>query len=305
MDSEDEQKLKLVKRYSRLAIVSAFLLALLWPLDSFFFWIFSGATAYFAFLAFYFRPRVEREEEKFEYTRPAWQAPEQDQDRPLNVSPKNVKLIVVISVLAFFGFLLILMIIGFATGDDSTPEQISEEITINESRDLLAEDPTNIDALTNLGNSFYENGQYDSAMAYYERVLKIDSKNSSGLYNKGLVHYQKKEYQKSMDILRQCIFLYPDNTEAIMVLGDNYYSQDQFIPALDWYKQAYNKGARTAALSNVMAYIYDQQNQKGEAIRFYKEALQQDSSLVDVYARLAELDPNDSDWYKEKAQAWK
>jgi tetratricopeptide (TPR) repeat protein len=156
-----------------------------------------------------------------------------------------------------------------------------------------------------VGNSFYSNGQYDSALIYYDRVLKIDSKNSSGLYNKGLVHYQKKEYQKSMDILRQCISLYPDNTDAMMVLGDNYYSQDQLIQAQDWYKKAYDKGARTAALSNVMAYIYDRQNQKSEAIRFYKEALQQDSSLVDVYTRLADLEPAYSDWYKKKAQAWK
>jgi len=302
MDSEDEHKTKLVNRYTRLAIASAFLLALFWSLGSFFFWIFAGTTACFAFLAFYFRPRVEREEEKFEFTQPAWQATKHA--TPINVSPKNVKLIVVISVLAFFGFLLILMIIGFATGGDN-PAQISEENIINESRELLSEDPTNLDAITNLGNSFYANGQYDSAMVYYERVLKIDSKNSSGLYNKGLVLYQKKEYQKSMDILRQCISLYPDNTDAIMVLGDNYYSQEQFIQALDWYKQAYDKGAKTAGLLNVMAYIYDQQNQKGEAIRFYKEALQQDSSLVDVYTRLADLDPNDSDWYKKKAQAWK
>ena len=70
-------------------------------------------------------------------------------------------------------------------------------------------------------------------------------------------------------------------------------------------KKAYDKGARTAGLSNVMAYIYDQQNQKSEAIRFYKEALQQDSSLVDVYTRLADLEPGNSDWYKKKAQAWK
>jgi len=303
MESEDEHKLKLVKRYSRLAIVSAFLLALLWPLNGSFFWLFSGAASYFAFLAFFHRPRVEREEEKFEYGRTSWQAPPQ-QATSINVSPKNIKLIVVIAVIGFFGFLLILMIIGFATGNEDS-SSISQEIAIDENRELLSTDPTNIDALTNLGNSFYENGQYDSAMIYYERVLKIDSKNSSGLYNKGLVYYQKKDYQKSMDILRQCISLYPDNTDAIMVIGDNYYSQDQFIQALDWYKQAYDKGARTAALLDVMAYIYDRQNQKSEAIRFYKEALQQDSHLVDVYTRLAELEPNNSDWYKKKAEALK
>ena len=300
MTSEAEEKQKLVKRYTRLAIISGFLLAMFWPLGSFFFWIFFGAASYFIFLAFYYRPRVEHEEKKFEYAHPPWQ--ESQQSSSINVTPKNAKLIIVIAAISIFGFLLILMIIGFATGEDNAAQPI-EEITVNENRELLANDPNNVDALTNLGNSFYADGQYDSALVYYERVLKIDQKNSSGLYNKGLTLYQKKDYKKSMEILRQCVSLYPDNTDAIMVIGDNYYSQNSFNEAIEWYKQAYNKGARSAGLLNVMAYIYDQRNQKTEAIRFYKEALQQDSSLVDAYTRLAELEPNRSDWYKKKAQA--
>ena len=301
MTSEAEEKQKLVKRYTRLAIISGFLLAMFWPLGSFFFWIFIGAASYFIFLVFYYQPRVEHEEKKFEYARPPRQ--ESQQSSSINVTPKNAKLIIVIAAISIFGFLLILMIIGFATGEDNAAQPI-EEITVNENRELLANDPNNVDALTNLGNSFYADGQYDSALVYYERVLKIDKKNSSGLYNKGLTLYQKKDYKKSMEILRQCVSLYPDNTDAIMVIGDNYYSQNSFNEAIEWYKQAYNKGARSAGLLNVMAYIYDQRNQKTEAIRFYKEALQQDSSLVDAYTRLAELEPNRSDWYKKKAEAW-
>ena len=301
MTSEDEGKQKLVKRYTRLAIISGFLLAIFWPLGSFFFWIFFGAASYFIFLVFYYRPRVEYEEKKFEYARPAWQ--ESRQATSINVTPKNAKLIIVIVALSIFGFLLILMIIRFATGEENTTQPIEE--FVNENRELLSDDPNNLDAITNLGNSFYADGQYDSALVYYERVLKIDSKNSSGLYNKGLTLYQKKDYKNSMEILRKCVSLYPDNTDAIMVLGDNHYSQNSYNEAIEWYKQAYNKGARSAGLLNVMGYIYDQQNQKTEAIRFYKEALQQDSSLVDAYTRLAELDPNRSDWYKKKAVAWK
>jgi tetratricopeptide (TPR) repeat protein len=304
MSSEDEAKSKLVKRYTRLAIVAGFLFALLWPLGSFFFWIFTGATAYFVFLAFYYRPRSEedREEIKFEYTRPSWQKAKQPS--PINVSPKNVKLIMAILVISISGLLLILMIIGFATGEENSMQQ-NEDITVNENRNALSEDPDNLDALTNMGNSFYSISQYDSAITYYDKVLKIDPKNSSGLYNKGLVFFQLKDYEKSKELLRKCISLYPDNTDAIMVLGDNYYSQENFNEAIVWYKQAYEKGERKSSLLNVMAYIYDVQNQKTQAIRFYKDALGQDSSLVDVYDRLAELEPGNSDMYKKKAEAWR
>lgn len=295
---EDEEKSKLVKRYTRLAIVSGFLLAFFWPLGNFFFWIFLGAASYFAFLVFYYRPRPEK---KFDYNSAHWQEP--DRAATVNVSPKNVKLIIAVSAITLFGFLLILMIIGFATGDGSS--STTDDTSINENRALLSADPTNVEALTNVGNSFYATGDYDSALVYYDRVLTIDSKNSSGLYNKGLVLYQKKEYQKSMDLLRQCISLYPENTDALLLMGDNYYMQEQLRQALEWYQQAYNKGVRTSNLLNAMAYIYDVQNEKETAIRFYKETLSQDSSVADVYTRLAELEPNRATWYKKKAEAWK
>jgi tetratricopeptide (TPR) repeat protein len=302
MNSEGEEKTKLVKRYTRLAIAAGFLLALLWPLGNFFFWIFAGAVSYFVFLAFYYRPRIEREETKNNFKETSWQ--QTGPSTSINIPPKNLKLIIVVSVISFFGLFLILMIIGFATGEDN-PAKAPEEITFNENRDVLSKDPENLDALTNLGNSFFSQGQYDSALTYYERVLKIDPNNSSGLYNKGLAHFQKKDYKKSMEFLRKCISLYPDNTDAVMVLGDNYYLQENYNEAIVWYKQAYDKGARKSGLLKVMAYIYEVQNQKSKAIQFYKETLEQDSSLVDVYDHLAELDPGSSEWYRKKAQAWR
>ncbi len=106
-------------------------------------------------------------------------------------------------------------------------------------------------------------------------------------------------------MLRQCISLHLENTDAYIIMGDNHYAQNQFSQAITWYKQAYEKGARHAGLLNVMAYVYDKQNQRTEAIRLYKETLQQDSSLVDIYNRLAELEPDRAEWYKKKAEAWK
>lgn len=232
MNSEDEDKSKLVKRYTRLAIIAAFLLAFFWPLGNFFFWIFFGAGAYFAFLAFYYRPRTERQEEKFEYKRPAWQQPDKPGSVNIKVSPKNIKLIVILISFSVFLFMIILMIIGFATGD-TTDSQPAEEMAISENKNVLSSDPTNLDALTNIGNSFYASGQYDSALIYYDKVLEIDPQNSSGLYNKGLTFYSKQDYTKSMELLRQCISLHPDNTDAYTIMGDNFYSQDQFSQALN------------------------------------------------------------------------
>jgi|APTNR8051073442_1049403.scaffolds.fasta_scaffold00157_43 hypothetical protein len=47
----------LAKRFKRLAVITVFLLALLWALGSFVVWILGGITACFIFLAIYYSPR--------------------------------------------------------------------------------------------------------------------------------------------------------------------------------------------------------------------------------------------------------
>lgn len=306
MSVKEEAKAKLTKRYSRLAVISTFLLAFFWPLGSFFFWIFFGAIAYFVFLAYYYRPgiRTQKPKENFEFRRTRGQQESQSApSKPFHITPKNLKLIIALIIGSVFSFMLILMVIGFVT-DDGPPQSI-EDYYLNENQELLSTDPNNLEVLTNVGNSFYAYGQYDSAIVYYDRVLKLDPKNSSGLYNKGLALYSKSDYNSSIEYLRQCISLYPENTDALMVLGDNYYSQNQLSQAMTWYKQAYDKGARNSGLLTMMGYVYDKQNQRSEAVRLYKQSLQQDSSQIDIYERLAELEPNAADWYKKKAEAWK
>jgi len=303
MASEEDEKSTKSKRYVRVTIVFAFLLALFWPLGSFFFWIFFGGAFYFGFLAYYHHPRSSQKRAKanVEFDRPAWHA--RAQGKPIQISQKKIKLIVLLVSIAAFFIVLVSVIIGLVSSEiDSS---LSPYDAVRDDRELLTSDPTNLDALTNIGNSHYANGQLDSALLYYEKVLKVDPQNSSGLYNKGLTYYAKEEYQKSIELLRLCISLHPDNLDAYMVLGDNYYSQNQYPQALSWYKQAYYKGARTSGLLNVMAYVYDQQNQQTEAIRFYKEALQLDSGLVEIYSRLSELEPDRAEWYKMKAETWK
>lgn len=289
------------KRFLRLAIVSAFLLAFFWPLGKFFFWIFAGATTYFAFLAVYYRPRPVQASRSYQT--------QSRSDRFTTASSADVKskikiIAIVVGGIIFF-ILFLLMVIGFIVGNDNSPESPPSESAELPDRAALDSNPNDIDALTNVGNQFYSIGQYDSAMAYYDRVLRIDQQNSSAMFNKSLVYYQLKNYSKSMEWSRKCVSLHPENADAYTLVGDNYYAQQNNTEALSWYRQAYDKGANNPELLNMMAYLYDQQNNRSEAIRLYKETLQQDSSLVAIYERLAELEPGNAARYQALANRWK
>ena len=299
MATENESDLR-SKKFRRLALVAAFILAFTWPLGSFFVWIFLGATAYFIFLAYYYGPRPIHEKD-YESNSQSWT----QKDKPFEQKKApNVKLAIMIVVIVAFSILFILMIIGFVT-EINTPEQSSDFLQENVDRETLQTNPSDLNALTNVGNELYAQNQFDSALIYYNKVLAIDPQNSSGLYNKALVYYQKQEYIKSIELSKKCAALYPENTGAMALTGDSYYAQERPSEAMTWYRQAYDNGARGAELLNMIAYLYEQQNRKSEAIQFYKETLQQDSSFVNAYERLAELEPARAAWYKNKAAQYK
>jgi tetratricopeptide (TPR) repeat protein len=289
-----EEAAKKSKRYARWAIGFCFLFALLWPIGSFARWILSGAAVYFGFLFFYYKPRA---------VTPSY-IPKNSRREPR--AKTSITISKPLKLVLFFVFLsaltLLIVVSIFVSSGNGSPVQEDEEWRAW--KDSLVNNPGDLDALTNLGNRFFSAGQYDSALTYYDRVLHIDPNNSSGLYNKALVLFQLTNHARSIEILRQCIRLYPDYAEAHMVLGDNYYVQEQYTEAIGWYMKAYEKGARYPGLLHVMGYIFEQQDRKAEAIKFYKEALLQDSSLVEVYERLSELEPGLAEWYKKRAEQY-
>lgn len=299
MSTENESDLR-AKKFRRLALVAAFLLAFTSSLGSFFIWIFLGATAYFAFLAYYYGPRLVRKK-NYDSNSQSWT--QKDESFEQKKEP-NAKLAIMIVAIVVSSILFILMIIGFVNGVNTT-EQSSDLLQENVDRETLQANPSDLNALTNVGNQLYAQNQFDSALIYYNKVLAIDPQNSSGMFNKALVYYQKQEYVKSIELSKKCAALYPENTDAFSLTGDSYYAQERLSEAMTWYRQAYDKGARGAELLNIMAGLYEKQNRTSEAIQFYKETLQQDSSFVTVYDRLAELEPNRAAWYKNKAAQWK
>lgn len=298
MEPEGDDQLK-YKRYTRLAIIAGFLLALLWPLGGFFGWILGGCTTYFIFLTFYYYPR-----KRIGFRQEGHRQSQSYRYENVSASPEAKKK----SRLIFFliaGAIVMTALTIFVTIFSLLNSSFESSPTESADWQNLRDNPTDINALTNIGNQFYANAQYDSALVYYDRVLQIDDQNSSAMFNKALVFYQQKNYSKSMEWGRKCVSMYPENVDAYTLVGDAYYEQQNLSEALGWYQKAYDKGARNPELLSIMAYVFDQQNNRNEAIRLYKETLQQDSNRVDIYNRLAELEPGTAGKYRALAERWK
>lgn len=298
MENEQQDLVK-VKRYNWLAVIFSFLLALLWPVGGYFFWILGGAIIYFLFLAWFYSPR-KREEPSYKQT---WRRPGQATTGSTPPDPRQnlqrrIRMIVLLVMGSFFFLLLTFIIIGIMS-DDST--LVEEEIENVKSSFV---DMDNVDAVISRGNEFYNQGQYDSAMFYYDKALQLDPGNQFAQYDKALIYYSQENYRTSARILKDVLKTHSDYGYAYYLLGDNYEATHRTDSAMICFEKAYQYEVRDAGLLQNMGDIYAERGNSAIAIKYYKEALGQDSTLVDVYKALADLDKERQIWYRQQAKKY-
>ncbi len=287
MDSPEQNK-KLTNRYFKWAIACCFLLALLWPLGNFVFWTMLGVISYFAFLSFYHRPKTVP---IFERPNAAPWGTKQQMGNPAQAFFGKIKKLKPIQLLIAIGGLMLVLMVLIPNLNSGSSE--GNQPSINKT--------VNVDSLVGLGNERYNRGEYESALVFYEKALQADPTDQFGLYNKALVYYSKKDYRKSISLTRYCIKKNPAYGPAYYLLGDDYKFINQRDSARIFFEKAYQLGARDSGLlQNLGDISYDEKETEG-AIQFYKEAIEQDTTLVYIYERLAELEPSQAENYRRRA----
>ena len=288
------------KKWLRASFGFALAFGLTWALPAFFNWTLLAGTLFCLTMYWLKQPRAPKPS-----SGPTFR---QQRSSPSTTAPAGpevvVKRVIVVVALSMFGLFVLLMLIGLFASDD-TGDSTTVDPVAGEYRDALEANPNDLETLTNIGNRFFESNQFDSAIVYYDRVLKIEPQNAAALYNKGLIYYNQQQYERSVELLNQCISANPAYTDAYLIQGHNYYDRQRLDEALTWYNKAYEQGMQNAFLSHVLAYIYDTKGNIARALPLYKEALQLDSSRVDIYPRLAELEPSQAANYNALAARWK
>jgi DNA-binding beta-propeller fold protein YncE len=122
-----------------------------------------------------------------------------------------------------------------------------------EYRDALKKDPKNVEALTQLGILYGENGSYAEALEQFQKVLAVDKQNAVALNNVGNINY----YQERLDDARTAY-----EASLASAPGD------------------------AGAMSN-LARVLLRQGKKEEAKKLFQDAAAIDPRVVRIYGDLA------------------
>ena len=323
-DTENGKTLRKSKLYWIGVVFFLMMMALLWSLDSSFVYLTLGGAIFCLFMALWRRPGgTHRPTPSYSQFTPGT-----EQGQPKNVflsdiqeifKPKSTyqssrpktsvadknKRAQMIALVTFFTIFLAAFILPIFLTENSSSEDPSEyynkgaqfeaegqyDSAIRYYQLALADDPESTEALQNYGNLLLSNERYDEAIAIYNKALDVNPDHEFARYAKALAYYYKKNYSSSLKELLALLEKSPAYYDAMVLAGDDYYMDNRYDSAIYWYEEAYSNGVRTVGLCNVMAYIYDQKGNQEKAIPLYQEALNYDSTRVDIYQRLGELFP--------------
>lgn len=127
-----------------------------------------------------------------------------------------------------------------------------------------------INRLLTQGNQLYEQQKYKEAAADYAKALARDPNNVPGMFNLGNSFYQQKQYDSSRKVMEATARMSKDKggqSAANYNIGNTYMAQQKWDDAIDAYKKTLRANPQDADAKYNLAYAEamkkkDQQNQK-------------------------------------------
>ena len=165
------------------------------------------------------------------------------------------------------------------------------------------------------GDTHYQSGNMDAAVAEYERALALDPHNVNVHNSMGVCHGDRGEYDKALDFFNKAIELDPGDVFAIYNAGNIHMQKEDPETALDYFNRAlkieenlfellfqagralYELGRPGEALSHINAAISKTETPGGIAYRYIGDcclALERPQDAIRAYNTALKLRPDDA-----------
>jgi cytochrome c-type biogenesis protein CcmH/NrfG len=153
---------------------------------------------------------------------------------------------------------------AYEAGDDATASQLY--------RQVLQNDPRNVDALLSLAAVAARQGHTDEAVSTYQRALELDPNNN--VAQEGLiVLLGQANPTESVSRLKTLIAQQPDAAHLHAALGGVYADQNQWPDAQQAYFKAFSLDPNNAEYAFNLAVSLDQLKKPDLALNYYQQAL--------------------------------
>ncbi len=161
-------------------------------------------------------------------------------------------------------------------GKSNTTSTVLPSASSNELQEIAAAARKNI-----------EQGKYQTAEKQYQTVLAKDPDNLDALSNLGVVYFRKGKIRSAESTLKKALAIAPNDDSVLTTLGIVHYRQSKFDEALEELRKAIELNPNSATAHNYLGITASQKGRQQEAEKEMLQAIAEDPNYADAHFNLA------------------
>ncbi len=156
-------------------------------------------------------------------------------------------------------------------------------------RDLLLQNPSDIEVMNCLGSLFVKSGQDDDAIIIYNQVLNVDPNNVQALNELGAAYRRLKEYDRSVEYLQRAVIADETDSQSFYNLGFTYKLIGKSDSAIKAFERVLDNNPNDVLAYNHIGTILAAKGEYDKALEFYHRGLSIDSNHPVLHLNIAKV----------------
>ena len=153
------------------------------------------------------------------------------------------------------------------------------------------------------GNLFFDQGQYETAITAYEKILTEYPEAYIINTNIGNAYFKMENYDQAIEYYQNVLAQDAAHQDSMLLIGNSYFNKDEQETALEWYgKMEFEKISDPNVLYNIGTNYYNLGKYE-EALKYYKRSVELKEDFLDSLYQLG-LAYLTTTKYKESIEAF-
>jgi tetratricopeptide (TPR) repeat protein len=141
-------------------------------------------------------------------------------------------------------------------------------------------------SILGIADTYYDNlKNYDSAMAYYERGVRLTQKNKGAYYRLGWCYNDKERFKDAVFPLQQALLLDPEYAKARTDLGYSYYKLKDYDNALSQFRNIMEKDSKDELSRYYAGFCYYLKGDQPALQKVYNELKELGSKYAETLSK--------------------
>jgi len=146
--------------------------------------------------------------------------------------------------------------------------------------------PNNAHVINNLGVSFLNSGDHESALLWFEKAIEIDPNFVPSLANLAKTYLLKENFKEALNIYKRLEKIHPEDQDILNNIAHILIMIKDLEPAKEYLRRVIKQDSNNAYALNNLGLVQLIENNHNKALHYFRRAITIKSNLASAYSNI-------------------